>query len=139
MASCELADILPRQSVEILHCISTLYSRVPVNTEPPEPHSEIDSRMSEITEPSDGSECCGPVLETPVPSDWSADDITLFNHFTNSTYHDIGRGPMSRQLAGKPLSRKWPSVYGFLKHGILACSSPCTLHTSTLLKDDDTK
>jgi hypothetical protein len=92
-------------------------------TQSPETHSELDSRMSESTAPSDCcSEPCSQVSEIPFPPNWGADDITLFNHFRNFTYRDLGRGPMSRQL-WKTSIPEMAFSHDFLKHGILACAA----------------
>ncbi|KAE9373760.1 hypothetical protein N431DRAFT_338800 [Stipitochalara longipes BDJ] len=97
----------------------------PQSTHTPEMHSDSDTRMSEPTPPSDYSESCSQAsqcLELTCPSDWSADDKALFNHFVKSTYYDMGRGPNSR-LLWRTSVPELAFQHDFLKHGILACSA----------------
>jgi hypothetical protein len=88
----------------------------------PESLSEPDSRMSETTGPSDWSESCSPTSEIPIPADWTPDDVALYKHFVNSTYHYLGHSTMTRQL-WKTTVPEMAFQHDFLKHGILACSA----------------
>lgn len=94
----------------------------PQSTQSSETQSEPDSRMSEATPPSDCSESCSQFLELSPPTDWTPDDISLFNHFTHFTYHDMANGPLSRKIWQAAIPELAFS-HGFLKHGILACAA----------------
>ncbi|PVH70958.1 hypothetical protein DL98DRAFT_521355 [Cadophora sp. DSE1049] len=92
------------------------------STQISETHSEPDIRTLETTEPSVCSESCTSKSELAFPSDWSAEEIALFNHFRTSTYHGLGRASMSRNIWEISV----PAMafhHDFLKHGILACSA----------------
>jgi hypothetical protein len=85
----------------------------------PESQSEPESRVSEKPALSEWSESCSPIL---IPADWTPDDVALFKHFINSTYHDLGRVPMTRHI-WKIVVPEMAVQHEFLKHGILACSA----------------
>ncbi|KAH8650954.1 hypothetical protein BGZ60DRAFT_508925 [Tricladium varicosporioides] len=61
-------------------------------------------------------------LETPLPEDWTPQDVTLLKHFRASTYHTLGRRNESRYLWRNTIVLM-SIEYEFLKHGILACSA----------------
>jgi hypothetical protein len=90
--------------------------------------SEPDSRISETTPPSDCSEPWSLASELPCPSDWCADDVALFRHFTKFTFYDLGCGPRSRKTWQGPIP-EMAFRHDFLKHGILACAA---LHLAQL-------
>jgi Orsellinic acid/F9775 biosynthesis cluster protein D len=92
------------------------------STQNSETQSEPDSRLSETTPRSDCSEPCLQPSELKIPSDWSSEDIALFNHFTEFTYYDMGRGPTSRRIWQAPIP-EMAFRHDFLKHGILACAA----------------
>jgi len=92
------------------------------STHTSEMHSDSDTRMSEPTPPSDYSESYTQVPELACPSDWSADDKALLNHFVQFTYYDMGAGPLSRELWRTSIP-ELSFQHVFLKHGLLACAA----------------
>jgi len=86
----------------------------------PEQSSESDSSPPSL------------VSEVSTPPDWSPDDVALFEHFMQSTYHDLGNGPASKR-AWQTSIPEMAYRHDFLKHGVLACSA---LHLAHLHPND---
>lgn len=87
--------------------------------------SEAQSERSRVSEAAPSSDCSysSPLAsELTLPPDWTHDDIALFNHFTQYTYHDMGRSPLSRRMWQASIP-EMAFRHDFLKHGILACSA----------------
>ncbi|KAH6666064.1 hypothetical protein B0J14DRAFT_605216 [Halenospora varia] len=84
----------------------------------------IDSTPLTKSEPCSSTESSpsSPLLGTPLPEDWTPQDVALFKHFRTSTYHTLGRRSESRYLWGNTIVLI-SIEYEFLKHGILACSA----------------
>jgi hypothetical protein len=92
-----------------------------------EQSSETDSTEQS---PETDSEAPSLVSEISLPPDFS--DIALFNHFRQSTYHDLGSGEASRTIWQTSIP-ELSNDHDFLRHGILACSA---LHLAHLQPDN---